>query len=504
MTTDSGRQGVFGSQVKPIRRKPSWIRTLGGYLLLFVCSLLVPLSLWGWDDFYRNFIEREPPLIEIRKPPVGLGIDPTELNIVVSDRHSGLDAVAVRIEQGGKATDIFKKQYSTKVGRDELKIPLNGKERGLRKGEARLTIAAFDRSFWSNAARASLALIVDYDRPEVSVFPDQHNATLGGSEVVFYRVTEENAGFSGVTIGSDLLPGFQAKNFDPEFEPFPDVYLAFFPVPRTLNPSSDSFRIFARDAVGNMSYAPIPCHLASASGHEVTISISSAQSDEHVDQLFDQYTIKRAKLDGDPLRPTVRSVSDDDRLERLKAVNQDYRELIQQALKPLFARPKGQRFWEGTFARPAGKEAQGFGDQISVKLGDRTATQYRQNGIFLAAPAGSEVRASGTGIVIFADDLGVYGKTVIVDHGFGLTSTYANLTSFERLEGDRVTRGDILGRTGSTGFVFTPGLTFEMRLHGEPVRPIEWWDATWQRDHVDAKVKNVKKLLGIHSVGVLE
>lgn len=504
MTTDSSRQGVFGSQVKPVRQKASWLRTAGGYLLLFVCSILVPLSLWGWDDFYRNFIEREAPVIEIRKPPVGLGADSAELDLVISDRYSGLDAVAVRIEQGGKATTVFQKQYSTKTIKDELRVPLNGKDRGLRKGEARLSIVVFDRSFWSNAARASLSFIVDYDRPEITVFPDQHNATVGGAELVFYRVADENPGFSGITIGSELLPGFPAKNFDPEFEPFPDLYLVFFPLPRNLSGGSDSIRIFARDAVGNMSYAPLPYHLQPSAGKEVVLPVTAALCDEHIDPLFEQFSIRRAKLAGDPVRPTAPSASDEDRTERLKTVNQDFRELIQQGLKPLFSRPKSQRFWQGIFARNPGKELQGFGDQVTIRLGEKIAAQYRQGGMFLAVPLNSEIRAANSGIVIFADDLGVYGKTVIVDHGFGLTSLYANLSSFERLEGDRVERGDVIARSGASGFVFAPGMTFEMRLHGEPVRPIEWLDQTWQRDHIEAKVKNAKKQLGIHSVGVLE
>lgn len=504
MTSESGRQGVFGSQVKPIKPRSSWMRALGGYMLLFVCSILVPLSLWGWDDFYRNFIEREAPIIEIRKPPPGLGVETAELNLVVNDRHSGVDAVVIRLEQGGKATTIFQKQYPTKVVREELKIPLNAKEHSLRKGDARLSIAVFDRSFWSNAARTTLPLTIDYEKPEIAVIPDQHNATLGGAELVFYRVTDDNPGFSGVTIGSELLPGFQAKNFDPEFEAFPDLYLAFFPVPRSLAGGGESLRIFARDVVGNITYAPVSFRASNGGGKELPVVITSAQSDERIDPLYDQYVIKRAKLAGDPVRPVTPAVSDDDRLERIKSVAQDYRDLIEQGLKSLFARPKGQRFWEGTFAKNAGKEQQGFGDQIAIRLGDKVGGQFRQSGVFSSLAPNSEVRAANNGIVIFADDLGIYGKTVILDHGFGLTSLYANLSAFEHLEGDRVSRGDVIGRSGASGLVFGPGLTYEMRLHGEPIRPIEWWDATWQRDHVEAKVKAVKKSLGIQSAGVLE
>ena len=61
------------------------------------------------------------------------------------------------------------------------------------------------------------------------------------------------------------------------------------------------------------------------------------------------------------------------------------------------------------------------------------------------------VPAANSGKIVFAGSLGIYGNTTIIDHGLGLFSLYAHLSSFTRDQGDAVTQGDIIGRTGSSG-----------------------------------------------------
>ena len=83
---------------------------------------------------------------------------------------------------------------------------------------------------------------------------------------------------------------------------------------------------------------------------------------------------------------------------------------------------------------------------------------------------------------------GIYGNSVVVDHGYGLMSLYAHLSSLGVKEGDRVERGQELGRSGETGLAGGDHLHFTMLLHGMPVNPIEWWDAHWLRDRLKTKL----------------
>jgi murein DD-endopeptidase MepM/ murein hydrolase activator NlpD len=83
---------------------------------------------------------------------------------------------------------------------------------------------------------------------------------------------------------------------------------------------------------------------------------------------------------------------------------------------------------------------------------------------------------------------GIYGNTVVLDHGHGLLSLYAHLSSFQVVEGQRVERGAPVGRTGATGLAGGDHLHFTMLVGGRPVNPTEWWDANWVRDRVARKL----------------
>jgi murein DD-endopeptidase MepM/ murein hydrolase activator NlpD len=112
-------------------------------------------------------------------------------------------------------------------------------------------------------------------------------------------------------------------------------------------------------------------------------------------------------------------------------------------------------------------------------------------GIDLASTQHAPVPAANSGVVKFSGDLGIYGKTVLIDHGFGLFSMYAHLNASDVTKGQQVAKGDIIGRTGSTGLAGGDHLHFSMLVHNTFVNPIEWWDASWIRNNITAKIEAV-------------
>jgi murein DD-endopeptidase MepM/ murein hydrolase activator NlpD len=112
-------------------------------------------------------------------------------------------------------------------------------------------------------------------------------------------------------------------------------------------------------------------------------------------------------------------------------------------------------------------------------------------GIDLASVAQSPVSASNTGKIIFAEGLGIYGKTVIIDHGFGLFSMYSHLSSFTVKKDQMVSKGEIIGRTGVTGLAGGDHLHFGILVHNTFVNPIEWWDESWIKNNISDKIKAV-------------
>ncbi|MGH7858467.1 MAG: M23 family metallopeptidase, partial [Candidatus Binatia bacterium] len=110
-------------------------------------------------------------------------------------------------------------------------------------------------------------------------------------------------------------------------------------------------------------------------------------------------------------------------------------------------------------------------------------------GYDLASLRLSEVPAANDGRVAFAGSLGIYGETVILDHGIGIFSLYGHLSSIGVTPDQTVKRGDTIGRTGETGLAGGDHLHFSVMLHGIHVDPVEWWDAKWIRDHITAKLE---------------
>src|SRR5262249_21136466 len=109
-------------------------------------------------------------------------------------------------------------------------------------------------------------------------------------------------------------------------------------------------------------------------------------------------------------------------------------------------------------------------------------------GFDLASLRGSTVPAGNTGRVVFAGPLGIYGNTVILDHGLGLFSLYGHLSGITVAPDARVAPGGPIRNTGDTGLAGGDHLHFSIMIHGVHVDPVEWWDAHWIHDHVEARL----------------
>lgn len=102
---------------------------------------------------------------------------------------------------------------------------------------------------------------------------------------------------------------------------------------------------------------------------------------------------------------------------------------------------------------------------------------YRRfhSGLDFAASHGSKIRAADSGSVIFAGWYGGYGRTVIIDHGKGMTTLYAHASELYVREGQSVDRGQAIATVGSTGLSTGPHLHFEVRRNGTPVNPADFF-----------------------------
>ena len=93
-------------------------------------------------------------------------------------------------------------------------------------------------------------------------------------------------------------------------------------------------------------------------------------------------------------------------------------------------------------------------------------------GVDIAAAPGQPVRASADGIVVEAGEITGLGQAVYVAHGFGVTTRYGHMSRIEVRPGQRVKRGDVVGRVGNTGRSTGYHLHYEVRVDGDPVNPL--------------------------------
>jgi septal ring factor EnvC (AmiA/AmiB activator) len=107
------------------------------------------------------------------------------------------------------------------------------------------------------------------------------------------------------------------------------------------------------------------------------------------------------------------------------------------------------------------------------RRGTKVATAPAENGVQVAAPEGSPVRAVHDGTVAYTGPFTGYGTLVILDHGAQTFSLYGQLAASQVQRGARVERGQVVGTAGRV-LVGIPGMYFEMRVDGQPVNPLEW------------------------------
>jgi murein DD-endopeptidase MepM/ murein hydrolase activator NlpD len=140
----------------------------------------------------------------------------------------------------------------------------------------------------------------------------------------------------------------------------------------------------------------------------------------------------------------------------------------QAAFREAFGRPFEPPVFSGPFVRPRDAALTGpFGERRTFN-GKKQSQHY---GTDLAGALGDPVRASNDGVVVLVRDCFASGKSVAIAHGGGLFSVYFHLSAFDVRHGDRVERGQVIGRVGATGRATGPHLHFGIKADGLYVDP---------------------------------
>ncbi len=146
--------------------------------------------------------------------------------------------------------------------------------------------------------------------------------------------------------------------------------------------------------------------------------------------------------------------------------------------------------WQGAFSQLSNSKVEAnFADARTYMYKDAVIDNAYHLGYDLSVTKHYAAEAAHHGVVAFVGDLGIYGNTVVIDHGLGLFTLYSHLSSIDVKAGDQVKQRQPLGKTGETGLAAGDHLHFGVYLHGVPILPVEWWDEKWIRDNVQPKLE---------------
>jgi murein DD-endopeptidase MepM/ murein hydrolase activator NlpD len=312
--------------------------------------------------------------------------------------------------------------------------------------------------------------------PTIEAVSSHHYVNLGGAEMVVYRVTPPEA-VSGVLVGDRFYRGFPASGVAGGRATDRTLHVAFFALSFDQDPGLP-IRLSAHDAVGNSTLADFD--------HE-SFTKTFTYSRIPIDDRFLSKVLPGI-VAGTP-NLSLPLATPDERVEAFLTVNRDVRAANAAQIAAFAEQTSPEWLGTGPFKRMAGAKSEApFAEHRTYMLGTQEIDQQVHLGFDLASTRGAAVTASNTGRVLFAGYLGIYGNCVILDHGMGVQTLYAHLSAMDVEKGDRVEKGETIGRSGATGMAGGDHVHFTVLVGGTPVTPVEWWDPHWIRDRIDRKL----------------
>jgi len=432
-----------------------------------VVALLVIAAIAGTAYLLRPRFESEAPLIAVPPDLDVLGVAPLEIQ--VTDQGTGLKSVTATLSQGGTEHSLAAEQFDRAVSEKKISVAL-AKVPGVKEGPAVLRVTARDASLWNlfkgNVAVLEKSLTVDITPPTLELIADDRYVNFGGVGAIVYKASADTA-TSGVRIGDRFFPGFAGQVKD-----HPDHFLAFFAHPYDAAPEARP-TLVATDRAGNAREMRLAYELKNVKYRKSTLAISDSFLQSKVAPLLADATAR----DGAPKDVFV-------------AVNREMRKENEDRIAAITSKATPARLWKDAFVQLSNSKVEAnFADQRTYTYNGEVIDNAYHLGYDLSVTKNYPVEASNSGTVAFSGDLGIYGNTVILDHGLGLFSLYGHLSSIDVKAGDSVAKRQVLGKTGETGLAGGDHLHFGIYLDGVAVLPVEWWDQKWIDDNINPKLE---------------
>mgnify|MGYP001076973106 CR=1 FL=1 len=388
----------------------------------------------------------------------------SELTLALADEGSGVKQLTVTLIQEQSRLPLIQQEFPT--GTDNTTIPLNLADLNLREGSLQIEVVAGDHAVYNfgkgNVTEQTFQLTYDSRPPVIGVVSRAHNFTRGGSGLVTFTL-DEAVTRVGVGFGERFFPAYEQSS---------GLYAAAVAFPYNVEPDDFVPRIIAVDAAGNERQAGIYYRANNRSFRQRQINVS----DSFLNMTLPEFSHQTPEFDSP--------------LEQYLYINRELRQQNRETVAALATDTAPEPLWDGAFLQLPRSSSHGlFADHRTYLYNGREIDRAVHLGHDLASTAQADIPVANHGRVVFAENLGIYGLCVVVDHGLGIQTLYAHLSHIGVAVGDSVRQGDILGRTGITGLAGGDHLHFEVLVGGLPVHPLEWWDGSWLANNIDSKLK---------------
>jgi murein DD-endopeptidase MepM/ murein hydrolase activator NlpD len=438
-----------------------------GIALVVIGALLVAGA--GYALFRVLFAPR--PKIVLAKPFETVGRN-APLVLDIAEKRYGVRAVRVSITQGQDEKVVLDESYDPPKPQVQVNwSPAQEKRFRLAEGAGKLLVRAQAAKFGPFNGRGA-SLEQDFTArlvpPRLEVLTTQHYVNQGGCDMIVYKVTPASAE-TGVVAGEKFFRGFPVPGAAD-----PALRFAIFAYPYDAPPGTQ-VKLRARDDAGNESLSTFWIKVFPKTFRTRDLELT----DEFLNKVVPEITSQTPSLQ-----------DQGDTLKNYLAINRDLRKQNNQTLREMTAKSKPQFLWTEPFRQLSNSQVEAqFADHRIYKYQGKEVDRQDHLGYDLATNANNPIAASNDGEVILAEFFGIYGNTVVIDHGYGLLSLYGHMSSFAVKAGDTVKRGQTIGQSGATGLAGGDHLHFSMILQGEQVDAREWWDPHWIHDRIQAKLR---------------
>jgi hypothetical protein len=402
-------------------------------------------------------------------PPVKVIGFKTPVHIHEENSH-GIRSMTVTVEQDGKTYDTRVAQATSQhmfperhvAPRDVTVDVGKSSAPALHDGKARVIVSAVSNDFRGKTTSQAFDVDVMTAAPRVSADGVQHYINQGGSELVTFTPTGAWTE-AGVKVGDYTFRSFPLPNH-------PGQFFSLFAMFWSL-PVDTPMYVYASNPSGAMAKASFWYKVFPKKFRKSTLALESMNVDRMVNGIDPEH-----KIPGDVI-------------QRFLYINGELRKKNNKTLADLRFQTADKFLWSGAFLPMVDSTVESrFADDRTYTWQGKKVDEQTHLGFDLAKLAHSPIPASNDGKVLWAEDLGIYGNCVVIDHGFGLQSFYGHMSEFLVKKGDMVKKGQVIGKTGSTGLAGGDHLHFGMQVDGVQINPVEWWDPHWVKDRILSKL----------------